>query len=133
MSDKKKPITVASRKAKGRSLQAWACQQVSEVTGIEWGNTDDHEIRSRQMGQSGPDVIMSPNVRTLLPFTIECKNQKQWSIRKWVEQAKTNCYPDTDWLLVIKSTGRTKAERTEEIVVLDANVFFELVKKIERS
>ena len=130
MTKRKKAITVASRKAKGRALQDWACMKVSEVTGIPWGKTDDDQIRPRPMGQSGPDVIMTPNVRAKLPFTIECKNQKQWSVLKYIEQAKANCYPNTDWLLILKRTGRTKAEKTEEVVVLDAEVFFALLKKL---
>jgi hypothetical protein len=126
MSTKKKPITVASRKAKGRALQDWTCQKVSEVTGIDWGKTDDHEIKPRQMGQRGPDVIMSPTVRAKFPLTIECKNQKRLSILDWIEQAKSNCYPETDWLLVVRRSGRKKEDRTKEFVVLDAEVFFKL-------
>jgi len=127
---KKKPITIASRKAKARVLQDWTCQKISEVVGVPWGKDDDALIKPRPMGQSGPDVIMAPPVRARFPFTCECKNQKQWSILKWVEQAKNNCYPDTDWLLILKRTGRTKAEKTEEIVVLDAEVFFGLLRDV---
>jgi hypothetical protein len=48
---------------------------------------------------------------------------------EWIEQAKANCYPDTDWLLVVKRSGRKKSEQTKEIVVLDAEVFFTLINR----
>jgi len=83
------------------------------------------------MGQRGPDVILSVKARKLFPFTVECKNQKRWSLLEWIEQAKANCYPDTDWLLVMKRSGRKKEERTEEVVVLDAKVFFALLGRVK--
>jgi len=126
---KRKPITVASRKAKGRALQDWACEQISQAVNVPWGKTDDAEIKPRPMGQSGTDIILTPNVRTLFTFSVECKNQKRWSLLEWIEQAKANCYPDTDWLLVIKRSGRKKSEQTKEIVVLDAEVFFSLITR----
>jgi len=82
------------------------------------------------MGQRGSDVIMAPEVRSLFPFTIEAKNCKRWSVLEWIEQAKANCYPETDWLLVLKRSGRRKDERTEEVVVLDAKVFFALLERL---
>jgi len=127
---KTKAISVASRKAKGRALQDWTCECISQATGVPWGKNDDAEIKPRPMGQRGPDVIMSQRVRELCPFTPECKNQKRWSVVDWIAQAKANCYPDTDWLLVLKRSGRKKEERTEEIVVLDAKVFFALLHRL---
>lgn len=125
-----KPISVASRKAKARKLQDWTCEQISQVTNIPWGKDDDAEIKPRPMGQSGPDVILSPHVRKLFPFTVECKNQKRLSLLDWIDQAKINCYPDTDWLLVVKRSGRKKNEQTKEFVVIDAEVFFSLLRDL---
>src|SRR4030066_247579 len=55
----KKPIKISSRKAKGRGLQKWLCQKISEMTGILYDQSDDScLLHSREMGQSGTDVIL---------------------------------------------------------------------------
>jgi len=122
----KKTIAVSSRKGKGRSLQKWTCEKISELTGIPWGNEDDCEITSRPMGQQGPDVILSPRVRQLFALTPECKNQETWKLESYIKQAKANCYPDTDWLVIMTKNGH------EEVVVLDGNSFFKLLKGVNQ-
>jgi hypothetical protein len=118
-------ISVASRKAKARRLQQWMCEKISQLTGTPWGLDEDFEIRSREMGQKGVDVIMSPRVRKMFPFSIECKNQETWSIQADVRQAKANIKKETDWLLVYKKNGE------KPVVVLDAEVFMCLFNKEE--
>ena len=129
MENKKKSIKVSSRKAKGRDLQDLACELVSKAIGIPWDKTDDSEIKPRPMGQPGPDVILSKRARKLFAFTIECKNQQTWSIPSWIKQAETNCVKETNWLLIMKKTSRTKDSRIKPMVVLEPDVFFELIKK----
>jgi len=112
-------ISVASRKAKGRRLQQWCCEQISRITGIPWGADD--EIASREMGQAGVDVRLSPRLRKLFPFSVECKAQETWAIPAFVRQAQTNKYPDTDWLLIVKRNHE------RPLAVIDAELFFYLV------
>lgn len=119
----KKTIKRSSAKGKARNLQKWVCEQVSKLTGLAWGKDDDCEIRSRPMGQTGPDVIMSPKVRNLFPYTIECKNQETWNVVSYITQAKDNCYPETSWLVIMSRNG------LEPVAVLDAKVFFDAVRK----
>jgi len=116
----KKTIGISSRKGKARELQKFVANEISKLTGIPCGK--DEEITSREMGQGGVDVRLSKRVLGLFPFSIECKNQEQWSIPSWIEQAKKNQLPDTNWLLII-----TKNDH-EEICILDAKVFFSLLK-----
>lgn len=99
------------------------CERISQVFDIPWGLDEDFEIRSREMGQRGVDVILSPRVREMFPYSIECKNQEKWSIQADVEQAKKNTKDGTDWLLVYKKNG------SKPVVVLDAAVFMKLIKK----
>ena len=47
-------IKTSSAKAKGRSLQQWVCQKISDLLNIPWGK--DELIASREMGQSGVDI-----------------------------------------------------------------------------
>ncbi len=112
----KKPISVASRKAKGRKLQQWVCQKISDLTGIPWGK--DELIGSREMGQSGVDVKLIGIAKDQFPYSIECKWQESWKVPEWIKQAQANQKKGTEWLLVL----RRKNEK--EVVVMDAEVFF---------
>jgi len=114
-------ISVAARKQKGRLLQQFCCQKISEITGIPWGPDDESLISSRPMGSSGVDVILRGKARKLAPFSIECKRQETWSIPAWIKQAITNEQPNTNWLLVVRSSHQVP------VVVMDANNFFEMV------
>ena len=125
---KKKPISVSARKAKGRKLQQWACQKISNLTGYEWGSSgDDKPIESRPMGQKGVDVRMESQVQKVFPFSIECKWQESWSIPAWINQAKENQKDGTDWLLICRRS------RDKEIVVMDAEAFFSILQRIQNQ
>ncbi len=114
-----------SAKAKGRTLQQWVCQKVSELTGFTYGK--DCPIESRPMGQSGVDVRLEEAVLKVFPVSIECKNQEKWSLLAWIEQAKQNRKEGTYWLLVVKKN------RIKPIIVMDAEEFFELLKRIRED
>ncbi len=117
----KKRITVASAKDKGRRLQKWVCEKISDLTGYEWGH--DCPIESRAMGQNGVDVRMEKKVLELFPYSVECKAQEKWSIPAWIEQAQSNIIQDTEWLLFVRRS------RSRPIVILDAEVFFDILKQ----
>jgi hypothetical protein len=114
-------ISVQAAKSKGRELQKWVCEKVAELTGLSHG--PDEPISSRPMGQSGTDVRLDTVACTLFPFSVECKRCESWAVHQWIEQAKQNQMPDTDWLLV------AKRNRKPPVVIIDAEVFFRLLKK----
>lgn len=118
---KKKKIQVSSAKAKGRNLQQWVCEKISDLTGFEWGQ--DKSIESRGMGQNGVDVRLEKAVLRKFPYSVECKFQESWNVHQWIEQAKQNQIKGTDWLLVCKRS------RKNPVVIMDAEVFFKLLKK----
>jgi len=117
----KRKIKHASAKAKGRVLQQWTCQKVSELLGVPWGK--DELIASREASQSGTDVRLVGEAKTRFPFSVECKHHEAWSVAAWIKQAKDNQAEGTDWLLVVKKN------RMDPIVIMDAERFFELLKK----
>lgn len=119
---KKKPIKISSRKAKGRKLQNWVAKKISDLTGYEWGK--DEMIAPREMGQSGVDVRLVADAKDDFPWSVECKNQESWSLPAFIKQAKENQLPGTQWLLFIRKN------KHEEIVVLDAETFFNLLRFI---
>ena len=113
--------TVASRKAKGRRLQQWVCSLLSDITGIKWG--DGELISSRGMGQNGVDVILTGKAKEIIPFDIEVKNTESWSIASYIDQAKANTKAGRNWLIVLSKN------RFKPVVVVDAEVFFNIFKK----
>jgi len=110
-----------SAKAKGRTLQQWVCKKIAELTGLEHGK--DKPIESRPMGQSGPDVRLESAALVKFPFSVECKFQERWSVHKWIEQTKANEAEGTNWLLICKQS------RKPPVVILEADVFFDILKK----
>jgi hypothetical protein len=116
----KKRIKTSSAKGKGRELQKWVAEKISLLTGIPWGK--DELIASREMGQSGVDVRLIGEALKKFPWSVECKRQENWSVPSWVEQAKKNEMKGTNWLLVMRRSHKPA------VVVLDADVFFDLLK-----
>ncbi len=121
MEPKKRKITVSSGKAKGRRLQDWTCEQISKITGIKWGK--DELIAPREMGQTGTDVRLIGIAKEKFPFAVECKNCEGWSIPGWIDQAKANKQDFSTWLLICKRN------RHDEVVVMDADFFFDLYEQ----
>lgn len=114
-------IKPSSAKAKGRHLQQWACEKVSQLLGIPWGK--DELIACREMGQPGTDVRLIGEAQERFPFSVECKWQEAWSLPTWIRQAQANQKPGTDWLLVVKKN------RLRPVIVMDAERFFALLEK----
>ena len=117
----KKTISIASRKQKGRKLQQWIAQKISELLDIPVEK--DGEIESRPMSQSGTDVILRGQAADMFRFSVEAKFQESLSIPAWIRQAKENEKEETDWLLICKRS------REKPIAILDAEAFFRLCEK----
>ena len=120
---KKKRIRVSSAKAKGRQLQQWVCQKISDLTGFPWGK--DCPIESRPMGQSGVDARLEKQVLKVFPFSVESKRQENWSVPSWIEQARSNQLPNTDWLLVMRRSHKPP------VIVMDGEAFFKLLERLK--
>jgi hypothetical protein len=118
-------ISISSRKAKGRNLQKWTCEKISTLSNIPYGYEDNKLIQPRIMGQKGVDVILRGKAKEKFPFSIECKSAQQWNILAAIRQAKKNKIDGTDWLLVLK-----RKEIKSPVVVIDADVFFKIMEKV---
>ncbi len=120
---KKRSITRASAKDKGRRLQQIVCQKISELIGLPWGK--DCPIESRPMGQTGVDVRLETEARKLFPFSVEAKFQESWNVPEWIRQAKTNEMKNTDWLLVVKRS------HMDPVCIIDLDAFFKILEKVK--
>lgn len=121
-----KTIKIGSRKGKARRLQKWMEARIGELLGEPCGK--DTGICSREMGQTGPDVALSPRVRELFRFTVECKSGDGWDIPGAIRQCQANLYPGTEWLLVLDRPDNSSKRRVPPVICMDGEKFFELLK-----
>ena len=78
-------ITIASAKAKGRSLPTKARQDLIEALDIDPG-----DIKVTPGGCAGIDLYLSPEARKKFPYGTECKNVEKLNFWSSWDQAATN-------------------------------------------
>ena len=124
-----KTIKTASAKGKGRELQKWAAQKISELLGIPFDQQDDESlIRYREMGQPGTDVVLRAEAAQRFPYSVECKSVESLNLRDTVEQARANTRPGTDWLVVHRSKRLPVV-----LAILDWDAFEALIRLRKES
>ena len=111
-------MKTSSAKAKGRRLQQWFRDLLIEKLEVH-----PEDIESRSMGAGGEDLIMARAARKKFPYSIECKNQESVNIWKSYEQAEENS-GDYEPIVVLKRN------KSKPLVLVDAEYFVELYKKI---
>lgn len=111
-------MTPASAKAKGRHLQ----QKVRDIILELFPTLEADDVRSTSMGAGGEDVTLSPAARKMVPFQLECKNKARSQIHTYYSQAKT--HGNHEPLVIVKQ------DRKETLAILDATVFFKLLKEL---
>ena len=75
------------------------------------------------MGCGGEDIQLSPAARRLFGFSVECKSVERLNVWDAYEQASANS-GEHEPLLVMKKN------RKKPLVVLDAETFVKLIKKL---
>ena len=118
---KKRRISIASAKQKGRILQQYIGKKVAEYLDVKFG--PDDPVASRPLGCNGTDIIIAKHLLKRFPFSIEAKNCEKWNFKAFIEQAKKNVLKDTSWALVIKRNHE------KPIIVLDFDFFMEWIIK----
>jgi intein/homing endonuclease len=78
----------------------------------------------------GEDILYNISVEEDESYIIQgsivvhnCKNAENWSVHKWIIQARKNKKKDSDWLLFCRRNYM------DPIVIMDAETFFNLYKK----
>jgi hypothetical protein len=119
-------IKIQSAKAKGRTLQYWVCEHISQMIDIPYRQSDDQcLIHSREMGQAGKDIILRGEAKQRFPFSIECKTSEQLDVPGTIEQVKANTDDDEKWIIVHK-----RKSIPEPIVIMAWDSFQELMEDI---
>ncbi len=108
-----------SAKAKGRNLQKWVRNLILE----SFPQLEPDDVRSTSMGCGGEDLQLSPAARKLFRFSVECKNVERLNVYDAYEQASANS-GDHEPLLIMKKNHK------KPLVVMDAEHFVELIKKL---
>jgi hypothetical protein len=122
---KKKRISVQAAKSKGRNLQKLVAKKISELLNEPFG--PDEDIASRPMGQSGCDIRLSPRIRKLFPYSVECKCQEKFNVVSAIQQAIDNQQENTDWILVYTKN------RFPTVITITLDHFFELLQRIQNA
>ena len=80
------------------------------------------DCRSTSMGAGGEDVQLSPLARSLVSYTIECKNRKAVAVFKDYEQAKTHGLVEP--LVILKQNN------SKPLALVDAEHFLDMLQKL---
>jgi hypothetical protein len=119
-------IKIQSAKAKGRSLQYWVCERISQMIDIPYKQSDDQcLIHSREMGQAGSDIILRGEAKHRFPFSVECKASEQLDLPGTIKQVKANTDDDEKWIIVHK-----RKSIPDPIVIMAWDSFQELMEDI---
>jgi len=112
--------TPSTRKAKGRSLQNFVHDSITETfPELEFG-----DVKKAIMGESGIDIKLSPHARRIFPYGVECKNTEKINIWAAIIQCEDNAIKEKlTPLLVIKRN------RMDPHIVLRWSDFIKLIKK----
>ena len=98
-------MKTSSAKAKGRRLQDTVKKLLLETFTI----LEEDDIKTAIMGESGEDLHLSPAVRKLIPYSIECKNQESLSIWAALKQAEENSKGYNPILIFKRNRSKTYA------------------------
>lgn len=116
-------MKTSSCKAKGRNLQNIVAKALDEKYNYD-PEKQYFNFRPALMGESGEDIKVIELIDAYkCPFgwSIECKNQENWSIAQWWKQAVANTKKDRKPLLVIKKNHH------EPLVVMRFSDWLELI------
>ncbi len=110
--------TIKSRKAKGRNLQNIIASKI-----IDAFNLSDHDVRGAIMGETGVDIKLSKEARSVFPFAVEAKARKSFSMYSVFDQANRHAARESLSPLVI-----IKADYKKPLVVIDMDLFLSILK-----
>lgn len=114
-----------SKKAKGSRYEHFIAEQIRE-SGL------DPNARRQMLSGAGYD---KGDIKTSIPFTIECKNCSQISAMEWIEQSKRealqgNINPDK-WAVIFRNPKLNEGK--ENFVIISLEQFLELLKGKQKN
>lgn len=113
----KKANTAKSKKAKGRSLEAWFAAELRK---------SGADPKAQPMPLSGAMAFFKSDIHTRLPYSFECKNQENTSVWQWYEQAKRDAGGNEKPVVIFKRNY------SPAMALLSAEDFVQMVAEIEQ-
>lgn len=110
-----------SAKAKGRKLQQWTRDRVLDI----YSHLEEDDVRSTSMGVSGSDLQLSPLARKSFQYDVECKSLARVAVYRFIDQC--NNRGDQEPLVIVKENRR------RPLAIVDAEHFFELLRKVKHA
>lgn len=118
--EKKKPIGISSRKAKGRNLQNKIRDTLFEAY---QPLVEQDDIKCAIMGENGCDIHLSPQARKVIaPLAVEAKCVEKLNIWSALEQCEKNTKKDEIPVLFFKRN------RSKTYCVLELDNFMKFLK-----
>ncbi len=114
-------MQVKSAKAKGRRLQNWVRDKITEAF-FPFIHPDD--VSCALMGETGADVKLTRTARHLFPFKIECKAQKNGFTPLYKAMAQCTKHAGTGEPLVF-----IRQDRQPTLAIVDAEYFINRMGK----
>ncbi len=108
-----------SAKRKGKRLQATVRTAILE----RFPELAGDDVRVAVRSEPGTDIKLSPQARSVFPYSVECKNVERLNIWEALAQAHRNTQDATAALLVFSRN------RTEPYVALPLTEFMKLLRK----
>jgi hypothetical protein len=119
--------SVASRKAKGKAFE----KKIAHMIAATFGLTMPDDIRWAVGRETGEDVkLVSPRAVEEVGLSIECKNSKQLSVYRALEQTTTNCNKNKHNLIPALFFRKSERGNTENWVAVPVEHYLELRKKV---
>lgn len=107
-------MKAGSARAKGKRLEKLVADKIREA-GLDDG--------ARRMVLSGSAKGFESDIKTTLPFAIECKQQETWSPLKYMEQAKADGKKSGRIPVVVMGKNRLK----EPLVVMELSDWLKIL------
>ncbi len=82
------PISRAAAKQKGRALEARTAARTAAWLGVTSGIDENHEVKRTRASGSNDDIELSPRLKKLFPYLLECKNHRTLKIPQWIAQVR---------------------------------------------
>lgn len=122
-STKRKGISVAARKAKGRNLQKWIRGKIIDIIGV-----NEEDIKSCPMGSNGEDIILARAARELFPYTVEAKHQETAKVvYDWMNQSKYHAKKGIEPIVIFKRNHCTP------LAIMDAEYFLQMQHQLNNT
>jgi hypothetical protein len=109
-------------RAKGASYERKIAKILEERTGVELERTP----LSGGFAKANSSTALKGDINTIDPLIdlhlhIECKNQKKWALKKWYEQARSDCPKGKKPIVVFHE------DRGKDYVMIELWDFLQLV------